>query len=98
MRRGLVFSIDAVYALGIAFVVVAAVIVFLHAAHAPDYSFVDSLKTVHDMAEDDTALPPGGYSTTCEDRHAAVYYMEDPSGDPIGYDYGGTGEVEVCAQ
>lgn len=99
--RGVVFTIDAVYALIIAMAAVGAIAVFLSAAKAPDYGFVDSMKAVHDMGEDDTALPPPDYSTACDGGHMAVYYLEDISGESIGYDYGDALRTEplgVCAK
>lgn len=94
--RGVVFTIDAIYVLGIAFVVMAALYAFMSAAHAPDYGFTDSMKVIHDMGEDNTDQPPTGFNTTCDDKHAAVYYSESGA-SPTGYDYGGAGEIGVCA-
>ena len=94
MKKGVVFTIDAIYALGIAFVAVAAIIAFMFTSTAPDYSFVDSMKVIHDMAEDDTGKTPTGYwaGGNCTEKHNVSYYAPG-----VGYDYGGTGNNGVCA-
>ena len=105
MRKGLFFSIEAMYLLVAVFVVVVALFYSLPMVEQPDYDFISALKVAHDMGQADTSSPPTislpgpqsnyEFGARCLNAPVGEPQYDDSVAIIDYYDYEGLGK-EVC--
>lgn len=77
MRKGIVFSVEAVYVVLAVFVVIIALFSFLRHIENPNYDVISSMKIAHDMGEDNTSKPPTGFNfSDCSYIAVNITYYE----------------------
>ena len=61
MQRGVVFTVEAVYAVGAVFALLLVFVSFMPITENPNYDIVATLKVAHDMGQENNTNPPTGF-------------------------------------
>jgi hypothetical protein len=85
MKKGVVFSIETLYAMVAVFALIVGMIVFLHHVKQPEYDFISTLKVAHDFGNAQTegvaspGLPGEDFETSCSGKEVVAnlsYYNQ----------------------
>ena len=93
MKKGVVFSIEAGYAVIVAILVLIALLTFMKTVNQPNYDLISSMKVAHDMGEEGTIIAPEGFDfgSACDPNDDSAFYLV--------YDYDSTAEErKVCTK
>ena len=75
MKKGMIYTFETAYVIIVLFLTLFGVILFLHSSQVqPNYDLITTAKVAHDMEEDDTQMPPYGYSTSCSNANTVITY------------------------
>ncbi|MCD6522728.1 MAG: hypothetical protein J7K68_03185 [Candidatus Diapherotrites archaeon] len=91
MKKGVIFTIDAAYALTAVFIVVVVFLSFITFVEQPNYDLIQEIKIAHDMGEENTSnasTEEYGVGDACIGKKSAVILNY--------YDYDGATTKEVC--